>query len=76
MGKNRREKRAKSLLVHLTFNILNIYFQALGLITSKLAILEDVKTACWFTKTCSTLAILMFSSGSQSYNKVLINNKW
>lgn len=50
MGKNRREKRATSLLVHPTFNILNISFQALGLITSKLAILEDVKTACWFTK--------------------------
>ena len=57
-------KRVKSLFAHPTFNILNIYFQALELITSKLAILEDVKTACWFTETLNTLAILTLSSGS------------
>ena len=50
-------KRVKSLFPHPTFSILNIYFLALELITSKLAILEDVKTACWFTETLNTLAI-------------------
>ena len=55
MDKNRREKRLKSLFAHPNFSILNIYFQALESITSKLAIPEDVKTACWFMKTLNTL---------------------
>lgn len=75
MNKNRREYSAKSLFVHQIFNILNRYFQTLELITSKLAILEDVKTTCCVTKMLNALMILMFSSRSQSYNKVLISNK-
>lgn len=76
MGKNGRENRVMSLFAHQALNILTIYFQALELITSQLAIREDIKTTCCATKILNTLAMLMFSSGSQSYNKVLISNKW
>lgn len=65
---------AKSLFIHQAFNILNMYFRALELITSKLAILQNVKTACCVTKILNTPVILIFSSGSQSYNKGLISN--
>lgn len=54
-----------SLFVLQAFSILTMDL-ALDIITSQLVIQEDIKTTCCATKMLNTLAMLMFSSGSQS----------
>jgi hypothetical protein len=54
MGKSRKEQ------------IFVFIFQALELIMSKLTISENVKTACYGTKTLGTLAMIMFTLGHKT----------